>query len=124
VKVDLLKIHAIKTVVRVISFARRAKEEDTVILSRLAAIGIPEQQAREFLEVVTHGLKLGVSAAVTGEDVAAKLTGQSDLYLAAFNEGQWRYRLATGNGLFARPLLWSGAAVIVAGIIVYLFWIR
>jgi hypothetical protein len=124
VKVELLKNHEIKTVVRVISSARGAKEVDTVILNRLAAIGIPEPQAREVLEEVTHGLKLGVSAAVTGKDVAAKIAGQSDLYLAAFKEGQLQFRLAMGNGPFARPLLWAGAAVIAAGIIIYLLWIR
>lgn len=119
-----MKNKEINAVVRIISLARGAKKADAVILNRLAAIGIPEPQAQGLLDQVTHGLKLGVSAAVTGEDVAAKLAGQSDLYVAAFREGQLQFRLAMGNGLFARPFLWAGVAVMIIGTIGYLLWTK
>jgi hypothetical protein len=83
---------------------RRATESETI--TALVSSGLSSQTAAEFYRLVTHGLKAGVSAGVTG-GLSAQQSQRSEsvLWHAAFDEGRRQFGGAV-RGVWLQRLAW------------------
>lgn len=83
------------------------------ITASLVRSGLPASEASNFCSTVTHGLRAGVSAGLTGGASAAQHSGsESAIWRAAFEEGRRQFSGAV-RGAWFQPFWWLLIPVVV-----------
>ena len=107
----------IAAIIRIVADARQVKAADAAIAADLVRLGIPDGDTPAVMELVTHGLKHGVSLGFTEREHQPG-PDESPLYLAAIVEGRRRFkRASTCGGFLSAKAVYLGtfATVIIIG---------
>ena len=89
--------------ISLVAEALRRRVSPSEITASLVRSGLPESAAFDFCNTVTHGLRAGVLAGVTGGASAAHyLGGEPAIWRAAFEEGRRQFSGAVRGAWFRR----------------------
>ena len=92
-----------KSRISLVADALRRKAPEREITAALVQSGLPASEAPNFCSTVTHGLRAGVSAGVTGGASAAQYSGSEPaIWHAAFEEGRRQFAGAVRGAWFQR----------------------
>ena len=111
----------IDSFVDIVAQARKRSQQDTAILNELRNAGAREEDAKDLLTRITHGLRSGVQFAITGgASEPGMAPGTCPIYDAAFKAGQSAFTGVLRKNWIKRIalLLFTAAAITIFGYLV------
>lgn len=106
-----------KKCIKIVAAGLKQQLPEKQIIQNLLLFGLSLEGAQKAFELIRHGIKSGVNAAVTnGLSAKDYVPGSDELYDAAFKIGHWYFR----RHMWATWLRWALTAVVALAVI---FWV-